>query len=162
MGRRMVAAGVIRSGQLAAYAEPAVVEVAGWCLTTAQLREMRAWAAECPWGDYEPDDVRNPDVVPDDVVVQGVERHYRYVGSVDGVAGFLLDGGMTRAEVEVLRAAHAWEVDDAAGNVVYRGTDLELAHELMGPGAHLIPLCAADFSPADVSQAAPAGQEVAS
>jgi hypothetical protein len=54
-------------------------------------------------------------------------------------------------------AAVAWEVDDADGTAIYRGTDLVLADELYGlvagRGGHLVPLTGADATAAAASGA---------
>ena len=133
-------------GGRTARAVPMLLRVGDWCLPSEQLQEMREWAAECPWRDHAPDDFVDDDVVPDAVVVQGVEDHYQGASAdaVDGVAGFLLDAGLRPALVKALRVAPCppWEVDAAGGKPIYLGQDLTLACELAHaePGSHLFPL----------------------
>jgi len=53
------------------------------------------------------------------------------------------------------RAAPYYEVDDSLGRCIYRGTDVELAHEIYAadPHAHLLPLTRAECASAGLRRA---------
>lgn len=60
-----------------------MIEHLGHVISDATLAEMRAWIADCPWPDLEPEDV---DDLTDQQIVRGVARHYH-----GGVKQFLAD-----------------------------------------------------------------------
>lgn len=136
-------------GRTARAVAMTLVRVGDWCLPAEQLQQMREWAVDCPWREIEADDFLDPDLVPDHVVVAGVERYYQGsaaagAAAVDGVAGFLADAGLRAGLVHALqvRAGTPWEVDDTTGHPIYLGRDVVLAAELahLDPGSHLIDL----------------------
>jgi hypothetical protein len=45
-------------------------------VTTEQLAEMRNWLADCVWGDMEPEDFADHELVPDADVLTAVRKTY--------------------------------------------------------------------------------------